>query len=44
MKRLFDITASSFALLLLGIPLLLLVVLVRTKLGSPVFFGKGAPA
>ncbi|CAN7340724.1 sugar transferase [Variovorax paradoxus] len=43
MKRLFDITASSFALLLLGIPLLLLVVLVRTKLGSPVFFWQRRP-
>ena len=43
MKRLFDITASSFALLLFGIPLLLLVALVRAKLGSPVFFRQGRP-
>lgn len=43
MKRLFDITASSFALLLFGIPLLLLVVLVRAKLGSPVFFRQRRP-
>jgi len=43
MKRLFDITASSFALLLFGIPLLLLVALVRAKLGSPVFFRQPRP-
>jgi lipopolysaccharide/colanic/teichoic acid biosynthesis glycosyltransferase len=43
MKRLFDITASSFALLLFCIPLLLLVVLVRAKLGSPVFFRQRRP-
>lgn len=43
MKRLFDITASSFALLLFGVPLLLLVVLVRAKLGSPVFFRQRRP-
>ena len=43
MKRLFDIVVSSMALLLFGIPLLLLVVLVRAKLGSPVFFRQRRP-
>lgn len=43
MKRLFDIVASSIALLLFGIPLLLLVALVRVKLGGPVFFRQRRP-
>ncbi|WP_431122726.1 sugar transferase [Variovorax paradoxus] len=43
MKRLFDIIASSIALLLFGVPLLLLAVLVRVKLGSPVFFRQRRP-
>ena len=43
MKRLFDIIASSIALLLFGVPLLLLLVLVRVKLGSPVFFRQRRP-
>jgi len=42
-KRLFDIIASSIALLLFGVPLLLLLVLVRVKLGSPVFFRQRRP-
>jgi len=43
MKRLFDFIVSSMALLLLSIPLVLLVVLVRAKLGSPVFFRQRRP-
>ena len=43
MKRLFDVTAASIALLLLAIPLLLLVWQVRRKLGSPVFFRQVRP-
>lgn len=43
MKRLFDITAAAFALLLLGLPLVLLVLLVRRKLGHPAFFRQTRP-
>lgn len=43
MKRLFDITVSALALLLLALPLLLLIWLVRRKLGSPVFFRQVRP-
>lgn len=43
MKRFFDITAAAFALLLLGLPLVLLVVLVRRKLGHPAFFRQTRP-
>lgn len=43
MKRLFDVTAASIALLLLAIPLLLLIWQVRRKLGSPVFFRQVRP-
>lgn len=43
MKRFFDLLAAAFALLLLGLPLLLLVWLVRRKLGSPVFFRQVRP-
>jgi len=42
-KRLFDIIVSSIALLLFGVPLLLLLVLVSVKLGSPVFFRQRRP-
>ncbi|MEY4316927.1 MAG: hypothetical protein RI902_735 [Pseudomonadota bacterium] len=38
MKRLFDLLVTSFALILLALPLLALVWLVRRKLGSPVLF------
>jgi lipopolysaccharide/colanic/teichoic acid biosynthesis glycosyltransferase len=37
-KRLFDFVAASLALLLLALPLLALVWLIRSKLGSPVLF------
>lgn len=43
MKRLFDLIVSSVALLLLGIPLLLLIWSVRRRLGSPVFFRQTRP-
>ena len=37
-KRIFDLLAASMALLVLALPLLALTVLVRVKLGKPVFF------
>ena len=43
MKRLFDITAATLALLLLGLPLLVLAWQVRRKLGSPVLFRQVRP-
>lgn len=43
MKRLFDIFASAAALLLLSPLLLLLAILVRLKLGSPVLFRQTRP-
>ena len=43
MKRLFDFLLALLALLLLALPLLLLALLVRTKLGSPVFFRQTRP-
>lgn len=43
MKRLFDLLAALLALLLLALPLLLLIWLVRRKLGSPVFFHQVRP-
>ena len=43
MKRLFDLLLASLALLLLGVPLLLLIWQVRRKLGSPVFFRQTRP-
>lgn len=43
MKRLFDLLVAAFALLLLALPLLLLMWLVRRKLGSPVFFRQVRP-
>jgi lipopolysaccharide/colanic/teichoic acid biosynthesis glycosyltransferase len=42
-KRLFDISASFVGILILFFPLLLLVYLVRTRLGSPVFFTQVRP-
>jgi lipopolysaccharide/colanic/teichoic acid biosynthesis glycosyltransferase len=38
MKRIFDLLVAVMALLVLALPLLVLVWLVRRKLGSPVFF------
>lgn len=42
-KRFFDFSAALFGLLLLALPLLLLALLVRRKLGSPVFFRQVRP-
>ena len=42
-KRFFDFSATAFGLLVLALPLLLLALLVRTKLGSPVFFRQTRP-
>ena len=38
MKRLFDVVVSACALLVLALPLLVVIWMVRRKLGSPVFF------
>lgn len=43
MKRLFDFLLATLALVLLAIPLLVLICLVRRKLGSPVFFRQMRP-
>lgn len=43
MKRLFDLLVATMALLGLALPLLVLVFLVRRKLGSPVFFRQQRP-
>jgi lipopolysaccharide/colanic/teichoic acid biosynthesis glycosyltransferase len=43
MKRLFDLLLAALALVLLGIPLLILVWLVRRRLGSPVLFRQTRP-
>jgi lipopolysaccharide/colanic/teichoic acid biosynthesis glycosyltransferase len=42
-KRVFDFVAASLALLLLAVPLLVLVWLIRHKLGSPVLFRQVRP-
>jgi len=43
LKRTVDILASFFGLLVLFIPLALLAVLIRVKLGSPIFFTQQRP-
>jgi lipopolysaccharide/colanic/teichoic acid biosynthesis glycosyltransferase len=43
MKRISDLALATLALLLLCVPLLLLICLVRRKLGSPVFFQQTRP-
>lgn len=43
MKRLFDIVVSMVALILLAVPMLVLMLLVRVKLGAPVFFRQVRP-
>lgn len=43
MKRLMDICISAVALLALALPLLVLMYLVRRKLGSPIFFRQVRP-
>ena len=42
-KRFFDFSAAAFGLLVLALPLLVLALLVRRKLGSPVFFHQARP-
>ncbi len=43
MKRLLDFTAALLGLIALALPLLILIVLIRRKLGSPVFFRQTRP-
>jgi lipopolysaccharide/colanic/teichoic acid biosynthesis glycosyltransferase len=43
MKRLIDLLTSSIALLVLSLPLILLALMVRAKLGSPVIFEQIRP-
>src|SRR5699024_9088665 len=42
-KRIFDIAASACALIILSPVLLVVMLLVRTKLGSPIFFTQVRP-
>lgn len=43
MKRIFDLLVATWALLLFALPLLVLIWMVRRKLGSPVFFRQVRP-
>ena len=43
MKRFLDFTAALLGLIVLALPLLLLILLIRRKLGSPVFFRQMRP-
>jgi len=43
MKRLFDFTAALLGLIALALPLLVLMALIRRRLGSPVFFRQTRP-
>jgi lipopolysaccharide/colanic/teichoic acid biosynthesis glycosyltransferase len=43
MKRLFDIVLATVALTVLAVPILILIFMVRRKLGSPVFFRQVRP-
>ncbi len=43
MKRLFDVLAAALALAVLGLPMLVLAGVVRSKLGSPVLFQQVRP-
>lgn len=43
MKRLFDLVIAVLALLIFSLPLLVLIVLIRVRLGSPVFFRQMRP-
>ena len=43
MKRLFDVVIAGLALLVFSVPLLLLMLLIRRRLGSPVFFRQMRP-
>ena len=42
-KRVIDFVLSGFAIILLGLPLLLVALLIRVKLGSPVLFKQRRP-
>ena len=43
MKRLFDILLAALALVVLGLPMLVLAGMVRSRLGSPVLFQQVRP-
>ena len=43
LKRFFDVALSLCALLVLGLPMAVLAVLVRVKLGAPVLFTQDRP-
>ncbi len=43
MKRIFDVVLALAALVILALPLLVLIVLIRRRLGSPVFFRQVRP-
>ncbi len=43
MKRVFDVVLASLGMLLLAVPLLLLICMVRVRLGKPVFFRQMRP-
>jgi lipopolysaccharide/colanic/teichoic acid biosynthesis glycosyltransferase len=42
-KRVFDVVVALFALLLLAVPILFIAIVVRSKLGRPVFFRQVRP-
>ncbi len=42
-KRLFDMLVASAALLVLALPMLIVIILIRSKLGGPVFFRQHRP-
>ena len=43
MKRIFDFVVAFLGLLILALPLLILIIMIRRKLGSPVFFRQIRP-
>ena len=43
MKRIFDFVVALLGLLVLALPLLILIIMIRRKLGSPVFFRQVRP-
>lgn len=42
-KRIFDIVSSLFAIIILAIPMMILAILIRVKLGGPVLFKQERP-
>ncbi|MDE5964909.1 MAG: sugar transferase, partial [Eubacterium sp.] len=42
-KRFFDIVSSLFAIIILAIPMMILAILIRVKLGGPVLFKQERP-